>query len=172
MSRPIDSFDLGGLRLAAGAGRRLELQVAGPVLSLGGERYEVAPDPLTVRIDVSRTTGEGYALRLAFTARLLGPCMRCLGAAQPTLEIEMREVDQPGGGEELESPYLRRGVLDVRSWVRDAVALSVPAQVLCRPQCAGLCATCGADLNLAGPAHEHPPGADGRWAALARLRLR
>ena len=30
------------------------------------------------------TTGNGYALRLRFSAALEGPCMRCLGPAAPT----------------------------------------------------------------------------------------
>ncbi len=171
MAGRTDTYDLGGLRLTSGEGRRLELEVSAEPLQLGGERYEVAPDPVSVRVDVSRTTGDGYALRLAFVARLVGPCMRCLSQAAPQFEVQAREFDQPGTGEELESPYLRDGVLDVRAWVRDALALAVPAQVLCRPDCAGLCPVCGADLNEAGPDHEHPSEPDPRWAKLSELRL-
>ena len=48
--------------------------------------------------------GGGYALRLRFTAALSGPCMRCLKDAAPSVEVEAREVDDPGEGEELEDP--------------------------------------------------------------------
>ena len=34
-------------------------------------------------------------------------------------------------------------VLDLGAWARDALALALPDQVLCRPDCAGLCAVCG-----------------------------
>src|SRR6516164_1301328 len=96
MSMRTDTFDLAGLRLTSGEGRRLELMVAVEPFELGGERYPVDPATVPVRLDVSRTTGEGYALRLRFEATLSGPCMRCLEAAQPTFEVEAREVSQPG----------------------------------------------------------------------------
>ena len=38
-----DSFDLGRLRLTAGEGRRLELDVALDALQFGGETYEIEP---------------------------------------------------------------------------------------------------------------------------------
>src|SRR5438105_8537752 len=47
-------------------------------------------------------TSHGYALRLRFEAHLDGPCMRCLVPASPTVAVDAREIDQPGGGEELE----------------------------------------------------------------------
>jgi DUF177 domain-containing protein len=166
-----DTFDLGALRLTSGEGRRLELEVALDPLTLGGERYEVVPRTVAVRLDISRTTGSGYALRIAFTASLDGACMRCLGPAAPEFSVEAREVSQPGEGEELESPYVRDGVLELAAWARDALALALPAQILCRPDCAGLCAECGADLNAAGPDHRHEPEPDPRWAKLSELKL-
>lgn len=171
MALRTDSFDLGGLRLTSGEGRRLQLQVTIEPFELGGERYEVRPALVPAELDVSRTTGSGYALRLSFQATLHGPCMRCLADASPTLEVVAREVSQPGEGEELESPYVQDGVLDLRSWARDALALTLPAQLLCRADCAGLCAICGADLNTAGPEHAHESQPDPRWAKLSELRF-
>ncbi len=164
-------FDLASLRLAAGEGRRLELSVHVDPLRLGGERYEVEPQAIPVTVDVSRVTGNGYALRLRFAAALAGPCMRCLQAAQRTLEVEAREVDRPGGGEELSSPYVGDELLDVAAWARDAFVLAVPAKVLCREDCAGLCPVCAANLNEAGPEHEHEREPDPRWAKLRELKL-
>src|SRR3712207_3893706 len=106
MAARTDSFDLGRLQLSAGEGRRLDLAVRLEDLSFGGQQYGVAPRDVPVRLDVSRMTGQGYALRLRFSASLEGPCMRCPGAAQPTFEVDAREVDQPGGGDELSSPYV------------------------------------------------------------------
>jgi uncharacterized protein len=167
-----DTFDLRGLHLSSGAGRRLELNVAIDPFELGGERYEVDPRSVPVKLEVSRTTGEGYALRLRFEAALTGPCMRCLEGAAPVLSVESREVSQPGAAPELRSPYLDDEVLDLRAWARDALALSIPAQVLCRPDCAGLCAECGANLNQVGPEHRHDRARpDERWAKLSELRF-
>lgn len=185
-----DTFDLGGLRLTAGEGRRLDLYVGIGSFELAGEDYPVQPDLVPVRLDISRTTGDGYALRLRFDATLSGPCMRCLEPAAPTFHIDVREVSLPnearlareqaaarGRGkpeddaEDLTSPYVTDGVLDLRGWARDALALSVPANLLCREDCAGLCPTCGANLNEAGPDHHHERPRDPRWAALSEIRF-
>jgi uncharacterized protein len=166
-----DTFDLGGLRLSAGEGRRLDLAVAIDPFLLGGERYPVELQLVPIRLDVSRTTGGGYALRLRFDATLAGPCMRCLEPASPVFIVDAREVSQPGEGEELESPYVERGLLDLHAWARDALALTLPAKLLCRADCAGLCSVCGVDLNAAGPDHGHERRPDHRWAKLSELRF-
>jgi uncharacterized protein len=164
-----DAFDLAGLQLSPGGGRRIELHVGIDPLQLGGERYEVEPGLVSATLDVSRITGGGYALQLRFEAELTGPCMRCLAPAAPLVAVDSREVSQPS--EELESPYLDGDVLDVRAWAHDALALAMPAKLLCRPDCAGLCSICGADLNSAGPEHHHERQADPRWAKLSEIRF-
>lgn len=174
-----DSFDLEGLRLAAGEGRRLEVHVGVDPYLLGGERYQVQDELAPARLDISRTTGPGYAIRLRFEATLAGPCMRCLEPAARSCEVDAREVSQadarevaePGVADELASPYVERGVLDLRAWARDALALALPAKLLCREDCAGLCPLCGADLNASGPDHRHQGERDPRWAKLSELRL-
>ncbi len=169
-----DALDLGGLRLSAGEGRSFELAVHVEPLTLGGEPYEVRPATVPVKLDVSRMMGNGYALRLRFGATLAGACMRCLKDAAPRTEVDAREVDRPGGGEELSSPYLRDETLDLAGWARDAFALALPTQVLCREDCAGLCPVCAADLNdldPAGPEHRHERAPDPRWAKLSELKL-
>jgi uncharacterized protein len=166
-----DDFDLGALRLASGEGRHLDLGVALGDFAWGGEQYATDPGLVPVRLDLSRMTGGGYALRLRFRAAITGPCMRCLEAAAPVIEVDAREVDQPGGGDELSSPYVDGDVLDLRAWAHDAYALALPAQVVCREDCAGLCAECGENLNVAGPGHVHEREPDPRWAKLRELRL-
>jgi uncharacterized protein len=97
--------------------------------------------------------------------------MRCLEPADRRFEVEVREVHQPGAGDELQSPYVSDdGELDVEAWARDALALALPAQITCRPDCAGLCAQCGANLNE-DPDHAHEAGPDQRWAKLSELRF-
>ena len=141
-------------------------------MTLGGEDYGVEPAVVGVQLEVSRMAGPGYALRLIFETSLCGPCMRCLKDARPVLHVDAREVDVPGGEEELDSPYVREDTLDLASWARDAFVLAVPVAVLCREDCKGLCAVCAADLNEAGPgpsSHESEP--DPRWAKLRELKL-
>ena len=171
MSLRTDTFDLGGLRLSSGEGRRVELSVAIDPFSFGGESYPVEPAFVPVRLDISRTTGDGYVLRLRFQATLVGPCMRCLEPAAPTFEVDAREVSQPGESDELSSPYVEDGVLDLRDWARDALALVLPTTLLCRPDCAGLCAECGANLNDADADHAHERRPDSRWAKLSEIHF-
>jgi uncharacterized protein len=165
-----DSFDLGRLSLSSGEGRRLTLGVRLGTFDFGGTEYSATPAQVDAVLDVSRMTHGGYALRLRFMAGLAGPCMRCLEPASPSFEVDAREVDQAGGGDELSSPYVDGEELDVGAWARDAFALALPAQLLCRADCAGLCPECGADLN-ADPTHAHEREPDPRWAKLRELRL-
>jgi uncharacterized protein len=170
MALAADTFDLDGLRLSSGEGRRIELHVRLGSFELGSELYPVVPELVPVRLEISRTTGQGYALRLRFSAALEGPCMRCMEPAAPEFQVDAIEVSQPGAGEELDSPYLEHGTLQLAAWARDELALTLPAAVLCRADCAGLCPICGIDLNRAGE-HHHEPRPDPRWARLAELRF-
>ena len=169
MSVRTDTYDLGPLHLRAGEGRNLDLEVELEPFELGAERYAVSPSPLPVRLEVSRMNHGGIALRLLLRAELHGPCMRCLEPATPAFEVDAREVDQPGAGPELDSPYIDGEVVDVAAWTRDALALTLPPSVLCRPECLGLCPECGTDLNKAGAGHEHEKAPDPRWAALREM---
>ena len=171
MSLRADTFDLGGLRLSAGEGRSLDLCVAVEPFAFGGERYPVEPAVVPVRLDISKTTGGGYALRLRFDASLTGPCMRCLEPASPAFAVDAREISQPGEGEELTSPYVHRGILDLHQWARDALGLALPAKLLCDAECAGLCPVCGVNLNATGPQHAHEREPDSRWAKLSEIRF-
>jgi uncharacterized protein len=140
-------------------------------LLLASQEYAAEPSEVPIKLDISRMSGGGYALHVQFSAALSGPCMRCLKPAAPSFTVDAREVDRPGEGEELQSPYVSDEQLDLAAWARDAFALSVPVSVLCREDCAGLCPVCAADLNEAGPEHHHEPAPDPRWAKLRELRL-
>jgi uncharacterized protein len=165
-----DIFDIGRLGLSSGEGRRLGLEVGVDDFDFGGQRYTVPGGSVDAMLDVSHTT-TGYSLRLRFDAALEGPCMRCLEGARHEVGLDAREIDQPGGGEELESPYLEEEQLDLHAWARDALALALPAQIVCSEDCLGLCPVCGENLNLAGPEHAHEREPDPRWAALRELKL-
>jgi uncharacterized protein len=170
MGGTTDTFDLGRLNLHSGEARRLDLEVMLDALKLGGQDYVIDGRRVPVRLDVSHTTS-GWSLRLRFDVKLAGPCMRCLEPAARVISIDSREVDQPGGGEDLSSPYLDEDQLDLGAWARDALALALPTQIVCREDCLGLCAVCGQNLNEAEPDHRHEREPDPRWAALRELKL-
>ena len=96
MAPRTDDLDLAGLRLGAGEGRRLALEVSIDPLMLGSERYTAEPERIPVQLEVSRMIGGGYALRMRFSAHVTGPCMRCLKDASPLVEVDAREVETPG----------------------------------------------------------------------------
>lgn len=164
--------DLGRFSLSYGEAARFDLPVRLEPLELGGQTYVPDPAAVDARLDVSRLSN-GYALHLRFPLHVEGPCMRCLEAAVVETEVDAREVDQAGTeDEELRSPYVVDGDLEIGRWAHDAAVLAIPAQVLCRPDCAGLCPVCGESLNDADPAdHEHDMGGDPRWAKLKDLKL-
>jgi uncharacterized protein len=166
------TIDLARLSLAHGEGTRLELPVGLEPVEIAGQIYRPAGDSVATRIDVSRPSN-GHAFRLRFPLRVEGPCMRCLEPAAVEIEVDAREVDQSDtDDEELRSPYVADDELDLGRWAHDAAILALPARILCRPECAGLCPVCGESLNDADPeAHRHDTGGDPRWAKLKELKL-
>lgn len=164
-----DTFELGRLGLSSGEGRRLELTARLGELVLADQRYG-AESGTPVVLDISRTSA-GWALRLRFEATLEGPCMRCLEPAGRRFAVDAREVDQPGGGDEVVSPYVEDDVLDLTAWARDSLALALPAQIVCSDDCLGLCPDCGENLNRADPGHAHETEPDPRWEKLSELRF-
>ncbi len=164
------SFDLRRVRLRPGETLRDEHEVAIAPIELGGQRYVAVPETASVALTVTRAT-TGTVLELSFRARLHGPCVRCLGDAVVDESLELREyqAESPGGAEELTSPYVADGRLDLSAWARDGLVLALPDKILCRDDCAGLCPVCGRDLNLEPHEHDAEPG-DPRWAVLAELR--
>jgi uncharacterized protein len=59
-------------------------------------------------------------------------------------------------------------VADLETPIRDAVLLAVPVGPTCKPDCLGLCATCGGDLNT-GACPGHDEEGDSPFASLREL---
>lgn len=128
---------------------------------------------------VTRTL-PGFLLQVALSYEQTLSCTRCLGPVPTRLEsqldLHVLVEKEEGAAEELAHEHrlaeedlgllvLTSPELDIRPLVVEQVQLNVPMKSLCRDDCAGLCATCGADLN-AGPC-DCRPEEDPRWAALA-----
>jgi uncharacterized protein len=165
-------FDLRSLRLRSGDEHRVEKEIELGPFVLAGQRYDAVPEPLRAELVVTQAA-TGTMLELRFPVRLHGPCQRCLADAVLERELRVREyqASSPGGVEELTTPYVVDGRLDLSQWARDALALALPEQILCRADCAGLCPVCGNDLNREPHVHEEAD-IDPRWAALSELRDR
>lgn len=163
------TVDLRTLRLRPGEVRRETYDVEVDPFVLGGQRYESTPATIPVELEISQPSGAAlFDLRLR--VHLSGACMRCLGFAEIERDVAAREFHDPDApdADELHSDYVSNDQLQLTTWARDAIALELPDQILCRPDCAGLCPVCGKDLNV--EPHEHlERDRDPRWAALEGL---
>ncbi len=164
------TYPLRRLRLRLGDEHREALGVALEPFDLGGERYLPVPAEADAVFEAQRATG-GDVFRLAFRARLHGPCMRCLEDAVVDVGVDACEyhATSEDAPDDLRSEYVVDDELQLSQWARDAIATALPNQILCRADCAGLCPVCGKDLNR--EPHRHDESArDPRWAALEALR--
>jgi uncharacterized protein len=164
------SFNLRQVKLRSGQEYRDEIELEQEPFELGGERYLPVPDRVPAELAITRAS-TGTVFELSFTARLHGPCYRCLDDAVLDLPIAAREYQatNPDGSDELRTQYLHDDNLDLAAWSRDAVALALPDKILCRQDCAGLCPVCGKNLNSEPHTHDEE-STDSRWAALESLR--
>jgi uncharacterized protein len=164
------SLNLRQIKLRSGEEYRDEIELELEPFELGGERYLPVPDKVPAELAITKAS-TGTVLELGFTARLHGPCYRCLGDAVLEVPIAAREyqANNPEDTEELRTPYLLDDNLDLTAWSRDAVALALPEKILCRADCAGLCPMCGKNLNEEPHGHEEEHS-DSRWSALESLR--
>jgi len=165
-------FNIRRVRLHSGDQFRDVKEVDLEPLELGGQRYVPIPESPEAALTLTRLSS-GLMLELEFDVRLVGPCVRCLGDAGLDVSVDDRQYQAtaPEDDEELRTPYLQDDRLDLSAWARDAVALALPDQILCRSDCAGLCPVCGQDLNVEPHEHEEE-GGDERWAKLAELKDR
>ena len=116
---------------------------------------------------------EGVLVTGTAQAGLDGECARCLGEIHDDVVADIQELFVYDDGdiaadEEADVSRLEGDLLDLEPLLRDAVVLSLPFQPLCRDDCPGLCAECGARL-ADDPGHQHDEPIDPRWAALEGL---
>jgi DUF177 domain-containing protein len=132
---------VGELRPDDPAFEGLDLNLVGPV-SVTGQLQE---------------TGEGeYLWRGSVHGVMEGECRRCLSEVRTEVDIAVDAAVFSSDPEAADHPDFyplleRASHIDIRDVVREELALAAPTRLLlCRDDCAGLCLTCGADLN-AGP---------------------
>ena len=164
------NFPLRRLRLRPGEEHREVIAVQLEPFVLGGERYLAVPAAPEADVAIARATS-GDVFRLRFETRIHGPCMRCLEDAVLDVAIDAQEYNAVDGRSdtELRTEYVVEDQLLLSTWARDAIALRLPEQIVCRADCAGLCPVCGKDLNREPHMHEEEV-VDSRWGALEALK--
>jgi uncharacterized protein len=166
----VTRYSLRGLRLRPGEEHREVVAIDLEPFLLGGETYNPEGGATEAGLIVQRATS-GDVFQLRFAATLRGPCMRCLADAEVSIDAYATEYhdSSPKAGPELRTEYVKASDLLLTAWARDLIGSELPQQILCRPDCQGLCGLCGTNLNLEPHEHENVPG-DPRWAALEALR--
>src|SRR5438105_329988 len=100
------SFNLRAVKLRSGEVHEEAVDVQLEPLEFGGQRYLPVPGLVPAQLRVTRAT-TGTVFELSFTARLHGPCYRCLADTVVELRVDGREyqANDPQGDEELQMPY-------------------------------------------------------------------
>jgi len=140
-----------------------------------------SPDGEEVTIQGEMTllrTDRGILMTGSLNIRIRAVCGRCLGVfGQPLplkLEDEVLLTADPSTGAALpwsgeDGAFVINGnhEIDLSEVVRQYILLGLPMKPLCREDCAGLCPSCGHNLNL-GPCG-CPSVVDPRFAELVKL---
>lgn len=124
----------------------------------------------------------GYLLRARAAYEQTLACQRCLGSVTEPVEeeIEILLLPHERGADEEERELEEKDLgvvvvdddeIDLHPILLEQIQLNVPMRPLCREECAGLCPTCGADLNQ-GRCDCVNETVDPRWAGLAVIRDR
>jgi uncharacterized protein len=95
-------------------------------------------------------------------------CRRCAKPISGVTRAEFQEQFENNAPPDSDVYPMRQDQLDLELVSREAILLDLPLAPLCREDCAGLCDTCGADLNE-GACSCAPEVADPRWSALDAL---
>jgi uncharacterized protein len=104
--------------------------------------------PVTVKGKVTNT-GEGFLVEAELSLTYEANCDRCLQKFSQTQKIELKEEFVAGRSPSDETVYSFSGdLLDLTQCMSDQIMLALPMKLLCSPTCRGLCAACGANLNL------------------------
>lgn len=149
-----------------GSERRLQLQSTVAELGLADRRFQ-AESVVDVALRLESLT-DGIVVDGEIRAPWADACRRCLGPADGEVVCDVHELFQvmvtdPDAFE------IVGDQIDLAGMVRENLLLDAPVAPLCRADCAGLCPSCGTDLNSARCGCDTAVS-DPRWDALAELK--
>jgi uncharacterized protein len=130
------------------------------------------------RVELANT-GKSVIARGYIAGEAILECSRCLKRFPWSFRVDftenchLRQIDDPSeydtaDDEDEPVPILDEGIVDLSELVRQLIAVEVPLQPLCQPDCAGLCPTCGTNLNE-GSCDCLRGRVDPRWAKLKEM---
>jgi uncharacterized protein len=144
-------------------------QVSGTIDDLATELAGLSEDtPISGEL-VLESLAEGILASGRLQGALSLRCARCLKEFEQGFSVELRELFVPFPHEDSdEYPLDPEGFLDPDQMMRDVIGVELPFAPVCRPDCRGLCARCGGDLNL-GECTCTESDVDPRWDGLEAL---
>jgi uncharacterized protein len=165
-----------------------DVQLPPGAIDLGEEAIQTGPLAASGRAEVihehraPREIVADIRLRGRFSGNFQAPCARCVEPVKIPLAAEFDLIFRPVGADseageraisapETEIGYYQGVGLALEDVLREQVLLALPARALCKPDCKGLCARCGANRNLQPCSCDAGPS-DPRWEALAGLKGR
>lgn len=129
--------------------------------------------PFWVDVTAARTGEHSVMVRGRIGAQVRAHCRRCLTPLGLDIDEAVDLFFEPLESREDEDLHLYHlsplaTELDLSQPLREQFLLAIPSFPLCREECRGLCAGCGADLNVE-PCRCVEGAADPRWAPLRRV---
>ncbi len=129
---------------------------------------------INVHLSIQQTETE-YYLNGVCTANAEFECARCLEPAKQSIagELEMIAIRETGSAERFKDvddviPLDDKEILEFSEQIRQSFIGAMPLKVLCKPDCLGLCATCGKNRNT-NPCNCSEEKTDSRWDSLKDL---
>jgi uncharacterized protein len=160
--------------LKSSLGSKIDYQVS-DVVNISG-----ADSPVQGEVWLTRTD-RGILVKARLNTEVRVTCSRCLRVFGCTVPVNFEEeyfpVIDAVSGSSLTLPdepgcftIDKHHILDLTEAVRQYALLTIPMKPLCRQDCAGLCPTCGRNLNQGG-CDCPPQGLESRWSKLSKLLL-
>lgn len=115
-------------------------------------------------------TPQGLLLTGNFKSTFKVECVRCLCEFDQTIQWEMTELYAFNEKSVTDSGLILPddAQIDIAPLVRDYALTEVPISPICKPDCKGLCPSCGQDLNKKDCGH-HDNADDSPFSALKNL---
>ena len=167
-TRGTSSLKLNAFEMLRRPGTSKSIRLSAEPSSIELEDHRLEPGS-EIEIDLQgESLTDGILVSGAIEATFRAECRRCLKPIVGTLRAEVRELYQV----EITDPdafAIEGDYIDLGPMIRETVLLDLPEGPLCRIDCAGLCATCGTDLNE-GACSCPTDSVDPRWSVLDALR--
>ena len=169
--RGLHPFRVKARELLRQPGSTTDVDVTLDASEIGVDDPRIAGD---VVVDLTATsTVDSIAVHGQVAMPWTSQCRRCLTEVSGLTAIEISEIYQDPDDISVDHDDafpIEGDQIDLVPAVREAMLLELPDDVLCRPDCAGICPVCGTDHNT-GSCSCDTTVRDERWSVLDDLDL-